>query len=58
MIVTLITDDYGIVNKNAIVLLTFNQKYYGLMLLYEYRLSGPAVFVSILFHFLISRLSK
>lgn len=45
MIVAIITDNYGIVNRNAIVLLTFNQKYYGLMLLYEYRLSRQQPFL-------------
>ena len=53
MIATIITDNYGIVNRNAIVLLTFNaivlltfnQKYYGLMLLYEYRLSRQQPFL-------------
>lgn len=36
MSVTIIAHHLCTVNKNAIVLLTVNQKYYGLKLLYEY----------------------
>ena len=36
MFVTIIAQHRCIVNKNAIVLLTVNQKYYGLKLLYEH----------------------
>ena len=40
MLVTIIARHLCTINRNAIVLLTVNQKYYGLKLLYEY-LSCP-----------------
>ena len=36
ILVTIISRHNCIVNKNAIVLLTLHQKYYGVKLLYEY----------------------